>query len=257
MSTATTDFVYNPLSSPAANPCRARGATTRRGHNPELGFYALSRHADVLAAHKDPITFISSKGVTLEGGEAGQELLITKDPPEHEWHRKVVSRVFTPRRVNDLEGFMRASCAELLDRFRDDPGFDVVEQFSIQLPLAVIGELLGIPEEKRQEVHVLADRLFTRGDDVIVSDDAANAMLELGLLLYGVVVERRRDLGDDVISLLISSEVTDDDGRSFLLTDEQLASRILELAFAGHETVARLIAKRESVGSWSSPFAET
>jgi cytochrome P450 len=254
MNTATTDFVYNPFEFATQHnpyPVYARMRDDAPVyHNPDLGFYALSRHADVLAAHKDPKTFISSQGVTLEGGEKGQELLITKDPPEHEWHRKVVSRVFTPRRVSDLEPFMREYCGVLLDRFRDDPGFDVVEQFSIQLPLEVIGELLGIPSDKRQEVHHLADRLFTRGDEVMVSDDAATAMLELGLLLYDVVVERRKDLGDDVISLLIRSEVTDDDGREFFLTDEQLASRILELAFAGHETVARLIANGVVALAW-------
>jgi cytochrome P450 len=219
-------------------------------HNPELGFYALSRYADVLAAHKDPTTFISSMGVTLEGGEEGQELLITKDPPEHGWHRKVVSRVFTPRRVNDLEPFMREYCAELLDRFRGEPGFDVVENFSIQLPLAVIGELLGIPEDRRQEVHHLADRLFTRDDTGTVSEDAANAMMELALLLHGVVVERRKNVSDDVISLLIRSEVVDDDGNESYLSDEQLSYRILELAFAGHETVARLIANGVVALAW-------
>src|SRR5262249_3947395 len=235
MSTATTDFVYNPFEfATQHNPYpvyRRMRDDAPVYHNPDLDFYALSRHADVLAAHKDPNRFISSQGVTLEGGEKGQELLITKDQPDHDWHRKVVSRVFTPRRVNDLETFMRAYCGQLLDRFCDDPGFDVVESFSIQLPLEVIGELLGIPADKRQHVHVLADRLFVRGDDGTVSDDAATAMLELGLLLYDVVVDRRQDLGDDVISLLIRSEVVDDDGHAFLLTDEQLASRILELAF--------------------------
>src|SRR5262245_56367310 len=172
MSTATTDFVYNPFEFITQhNPYpvyRRMRDDAPVYHNSELDFYALSRHADVLAAHKDPTRFISSQGVTLEGGEKGQELLITKDPPDHEWHRKVVSRVFTPRRVNDLEPFMREYCGRLLDRFRDDPGFDVVEQFSIQLPLEVIGELLGITSEKRQEGQVLADRMLVRGVDVEV-----------------------------------------------------------------------------------------
>jgi cytochrome P450 len=219
-------------------------------HNSDFDFYALSRYADVLAAHKDPATFISSEGVTLEGGEKGQELLITKDPPEHDWHRRVVSRVFTPRRVNGLEPFMREYSAELLDRFVGEPGFDVVENFSIQLPLAVIGELLGVPEDRRQEVHHLADRLFTRDDTGTVSEDAASAMLELALLLHGVVVERRKNLSDDVISLLIRSEVVDDDGNESYLTDDQLAYRILELAFAGHETVARLVANGVVALAW-------
>lgn len=219
-------------------------------HNPDLDFWALSRYADVLAAHKDPVTFVSSHGVTLEGNEAGQDLLITKDPPLHDWHRRVVSRVFTPRRVNGLEPYMREFCASLLDPYVGEPGFDVVEQFSIQLPLAVIGELLGIPESQRQEVHHLADRMFVREDTVTVSEDAANAQVELGALLYGIVVERRAELRDDVISLLIASEVTDDDGNGWYLTDEELATRVLELAFAGHETVARLIANGVVALAW-------
>ncbi len=219
-------------------------------YNPDLDFWALSRYADVLAAHKDPVTFYSSHGVTLEGGEEGQDVLITKDPPLHDWHRKVVSRVFTPRRVNGLEPFMRAECARLLDPFVGTPGFDVVEQFSIQLPLAVIGELLDIPESVRQDVHLLADRLFTRDDTGGIPADAAKAQVELGTLLYGIVVDRRSHLGDDVISLLISSEVTDDDGNGWYLTDEELATRVLELAFAGHETVARLVANGVVALAW-------
>ena len=219
-------------------------------YNPDLDFWALSRYADVLTAHKDPETFVSSHGVTLEGNEAGQDLLITKDPPLHDWHRKVVSRVFTPRRVNGLEPYMRDFCAQLLDPYVGEPGFDVVEQFSIQLPLAVIGELLGIPESQRQEVHHLADRMFTREDTATVSEEAANAQVELGMLLYGIVVERRQHLQDDVISLLIASEITDDDGTGWYLTDEELATRVLELAFAGHETVARLIANGVVALAW-------
>lgn len=218
--------------------------------NDDVGFYALSRYADVLAAHKDPVTFVSSKGVTIEGGEMGQDFLILKDPPEHEWHRRVVSRVFTPRRVGGLEPFMRAECARLLDPHVGGPGFDVVEQFSTQLPLTVIGELLGIPESQRQEVHHLADRLFTRDESGEVGPDAQAAQAELGLLLYQLVVERRANPGDDVISLLIQAEVEDAAGDVTRLTDEQLTFRTLELAFAGHETVARLVANGIVALAW-------
>jgi cytochrome P450 len=250
----TVDIVYNPFAFetqhnpyPVYRRLRDEAPVYR---NEPLGFYALSRYDDVLAAHKDPATFISSRGITLEGGEEGQDLLITKDPPLHDWHRRIVSRVFTPRRVNGLEPFMRSYCAELLDPFVGEPAFDVVEHFSIQLPLAVIGELLGIPPSLRPEVHHLADRLFTRDDSGTVSADAAAAQMELATLLYGLIVERRRNLGDDVISLLISSEVTDDAGNSWYLADEELATRVLELAFAGHETVARLIANGVVALAW-------
>jgi cytochrome P450 len=218
--------------------------------NEELGFYALTRYADVLAGHLDATTFISSMGVTLEGGEMGQPLLITMDPPEHEWHRKLVSRVFTPRRIGGLEPFVRQIAADLLDPFVGTSGFDAVEDFSIQLPLAVIGELLGIPPELRQEVHHLADRLFTRDDSGTVSPEAAHASAELAALLYGVVVERRANPGDDIVSMMIATPVVDEDGNGRHLSDEELAFRFLEMAFAGHETVARLIANGIVALTW-------
>jgi cytochrome P450 len=218
--------------------------------HPELGFYALTRYEDVINGHLDPATFISSRGVTLEGGEMGQSLLITMDPPVHEWHRKVVSRVFTPRRIGGLEPAIRAIAADLLDRFRGADRFDAVEDFSIQLPLAVIGELLGIPAEMRQEVHELADRLFARDDSGTVSPEATQAMLDLAALLHGLVVERRKNPGDDVVSLMITSPVVDDAGNESFPTDEDLATRFLELAFAGHETVARLIANGLVALNW-------
>jgi cytochrome P450 len=218
--------------------------------HPELGFYALTRYADVLNGHLDPATFISSNGVTLEGGEMGQSLLITKDPPEHEWHRKVVSRVFTPRRIGGLEPFVREIAGGLLDPFRESGRFDAVEDFSIQLPLGVIGELLGIPPDMRQEVHVLADRLFTRDDTGTVTADAAQAMFDLAMLFHGLVVERRLHPGDDVVSLMITSEIVDDQGNGTFLSDEDLATRFLEMAFAGHETVARLIANGLVALTW-------
>ncbi len=220
-------------------------------YNPDLDFWALSRYADVLAAHKDPATFVNSHGVTLEGNEAGPG-------PAH--HQGPAAPRLAPQGgepgVHPASGqrpravHAGLQCARLLDPYVGEPGFDVVEQFSIQLPLAVIGELLGIPESLRQEVHHLADRMFTREDTATVSDDAANAQIELGMLLYGIVVDRRQDLRDDVISLLIASEVTDDDGNGWHLTDEELATRVLELAFAGHETVARLVANGVVALAW-------
>ena len=107
-----------------------------------------SRHADVAAAHNDPSLFVSSGGVTIEGYEKDSPFLIVKDPPEHTWHRKIVGRVFTPRRIADLEPFIRQPLRRAPRRVpRCAPEFDVVTDFSVQLPLDVISELLGIPEE--------------------------------------------------------------------------------------------------------------
>ena len=211
--------------------------------NEELGFWALSRHADVAAAHNDPSLFVSSGGVTIEGYEKDSPFLIVKDPPEHTWHRKIVGRVFTPRRIADLEPFIRNRCADLLDGFRDEPEFDVVTDFSVQLPLDVISELLGIPEEYRATIHEMSNRVASREnmDDPEVADAVVRANIELMELYLGLVRERRANPRDDVISLLMSTEVTDDDGGTRRLGDEEIAFRFLEMGFAGHETVAKLI----------------
>src|SRR5437016_5791674 len=134
-------------------------------HNEEIGFWALSRYDDVLAAHLDTDTFSSAHGVTIEGIEmlrGNSGMIITKDPPLHTLHRRIVWRVFTPRRIADLEPFIRELAAELLDRQVDADGFDVVEEFSTLLPLHVIGELLGLPPEFRERLHPPAHRIIDR-----------------------------------------------------------------------------------------------
>jgi cytochrome P450 len=209
--------------------------------NEELGFWALSRHADVVAAHNDPTTFVSSGGVTIEGKEKGSPLLLLMDQPEHTWHRKIVSRVFTPRRVGDLEPFIRARAAELLDKFRDAAEFDAVTDFSVQLPLDVISELVGIPEELRATVHELSDKVLARSGDGEISDEVVAATIDLVVLFLDLVKDRRAHPRDDVITLLIQTEVTDDDGITRRLSDDEVAVRFQELALAGHETVAKLI----------------
>ena len=211
--------------------------------NDELGFWALSRHEDVAAAHNDPATYVSSGGVTIEGYEKDSPFLIVQDPPSHTWHRKIVGRVFTPRRIADLEPFIRSRCATLLDQFRAADEFDIVTDFSVQLPLSVISELLGIPEEYRGAVHRLSNQVLSREnlDDPVQAEAVMNASLELMQLYLGLVQERRKHLRDDVISLLIETEVTDEEGGTRRLGDEEIAYRFLELGAAGHETVAKLI----------------
>ena len=117
--------------------------------NEKLDFWLLSRHADVMAAHNDFARYSSTAGPTIEKMPPEQTgpLLIAKDPPEHRWHRKVIGKVFTPRRINALEPYIRERCRELLDPFVGEPEFDVAEQFALQFPLNVISELLNIPHE--------------------------------------------------------------------------------------------------------------
>jgi cytochrome P450 len=217
--------------------------------NEELGVYALSRYDDVMRAHLDPATFSSAHGVTIEGHDAGAPFLITHDQPSHTWHRKIVSRVFTPRRIGGLEPFIRARAGELLEAGLVDGRIDVVEDFSFRLPLDVIGELIGLPAEHREAIHHHSDALAEAMGRFDLETVASASEAMRGVLL-DLVVARRRDPGDDVISLLIRSPVVDDEGDERLLDDQELSFRFVELAFAGHETVAKLIANAVVALAW-------
>ncbi|MFV2178548.1 cytochrome P450 [Actinomadura sp. LOL_016] len=219
-------------------------------HNEEVGFWALSRYEDVIAAHLDTDVFSSAHGVTIEGADRGAPFLITKDPPEHTMHRKIVARMFTPRRIARLEPFIRATAAGLLDRVRGADRFDLVQDFSFRLPLDVISELIGIPVSERERIHELSDRVAVRTEDMSTPDDVYQASAELWGLLAELVKDRRRNPGDDVITLLMNTEVEDEEGGRRSLSDGELASRFLELAFAGHETVAKLIPNGAIALSW-------
>ena len=222
-------------------------------HNPEIGFYALSRFDDVLQAHVDPATFVSSHGVTIEGYDQGQDLLITSDQPRHGWHRKLVSRVFTPRAISDLEPKVRQIAAEVLDGARDRGEIDIVAEFSTHLPMMVIAEMLGLPVEARTDLRHLSDRILdrTEADELgNTTDDTQNAMIEVMTMLTEIVHTKANNLGDDIASMLLNARVTDDDGNEIALTHEQVAYRLLELTIAGHETTAKLIANGVVALQW-------
>jgi cytochrome P450 len=209
-------------------------------HCAPLNFWALSRFADVLEAHRDFKTFSSAGGVTIEGYDAMVPLLIVKDPPEHKWHKALITRVFTPNRMGALEPFIRNLVTSLLDQAAQKPEFDFVEEFALQVPLQVISELIGIPVEYRQEIHRLTNKLLNR-DDASGLMELAGTMEASNAIYMELVQDRRLNPRNDPITHLIESEVKDDDGGVQRLTDEELAMRFGEMAAAGHETVAKTI----------------
>lgn len=205
-----------------------------------LNFYAVSRYADVLEAHRDFKTFSSAGGVTIEGLDAMVPLLIVKDPPEHLWHKALITKVFTPNRMGSLEPFIRNLVISLLDKAALKEEFDFVQEFALQVPLQVISELIGIPEEFRQEIHRLTTKLLYREDGAGLAE-LASTMAASHEIYLGLVRERRACPRNDPITYLIESEVKDDQGVVRQLTDDEMAFRFAELAAAGHETVAKAI----------------
>jgi cytochrome P450 len=126
-------------------------------YNDRYDFYALSRFVDVEKGLADHGTFSSARGVILEMIKADlafpQGVFICEDPPVHSAHRGLLSRVFTPKRMNALEPQIRALCAEVLDPLVGNEGFDFIADLGALMPMRVIGMLLGIPEPDQRAVQ--------------------------------------------------------------------------------------------------------
>jgi len=214
-------------------------------HNDRFDFFALSRHEDVEAAHRDPGTFSSSHGTVLElmgPDPAPTRMMIFLDPPDHTVLRSLVSRAFTPRRIGQIEERIRVICADLLDPHLGERRLDYVADFAAPLPSAVISSLIGVPDEDREEVRAHIDEIFHIEPGIgMFNDTSFNAMLWLYAYYTDLLARRRRDPADDMISALCEVDVAADDGERRRLTDDEILDFTQLLVTAGTETVARLL----------------
>ena len=218
-------------------------------YSEKYDFYAISRHADVTAAYKNFETFSSSRGVDLSTIKHGfmnrnlpvPKLLIMIDPPDHNRLRVLVSRVFTPRAIASMEPVVRDIITRFLDE-ADPKKFDVVEDWSAKFPVEIICSMLGVPEENRQQVKKWLDRSLTRkAGEIGVSEDGIEAGIEGGMFYYDLIVKKRENPGDDMISRLIEAEITREDGTTTSLDDVEIAGFVSLLGGAGAETVTKLV----------------
>ena len=213
--------------------------------NDRHGFYALSRYADIEAAHRDPATYSAAHGTVLEimtERPMPSAMMIFLDPPDHTRLRSLVNRAFTPRRVAHLEHRIRQLCRTYLDRWQDGEPFDFVQEFGAPLPAMVIATLLGVPEADQPRVRELIDTTFHLDPEKgMVNDVSLTARIELHHYLEDLVSRRRADPQDDMISDLMAAELTDHDGIVRQLTPGEAATFADLLVSAGTETVARLL----------------
>lgn len=208
--------------------------------NEELNCWAISRYDDVLKAHRDAKTFSSAGGVSIEGHEKVLPLLLVTDAPAHAWHKALVTKVFTPQRMAELGPFILDKVSHLLDKYADGEEFDFVNDFALHVPLDVISELIGIPQEYRHEIHHLTNVQLDRSGKYSAEEMQA-AFARNNEIYMSLVQERRERPREDPITYLIQAEVKDEDGNMRQMSDYELMFRFGEMATAGHETVAKAI----------------
>jgi cytochrome P450 len=212
--------------------------------NDKYDFWALSRYADVHAAHVDPQTFLSGQGTVLElmGSDmSGTGQIIFMDPPQHNKLRALVSKAFTRSRVGQLETKIRELSKQLLDPHVGAESFDYLTDFGAQLPSLVISDLLGVSEGDRPQVLELINTVFHIEPGVgMINDVSFGAQIELNTYLTEQLQERRRAPKDDLLTALTEAELTDE-GVVRRLSDKEAADFANLLVSAGTETVARLL----------------
>jgi cytochrome P450 len=210
--------------------------------NEELGFYAVSRFADVSAVLQDFRTYSSAKGDILEIIKADLEIpsgmLIFEDPPMHPVHRKMLSRLFTPKAVAALEPKIRDFCARSLDPLVGRDGFDVINDLGAQIPMRAIGMLLGIPESEQESVRDTVDAALRTSD----GEPMTQEQLLLDSEAFGHYIDwRAENLSDDIMSQLLTAEFEDETGTVRRLTRDEVVVYVNVVAGAGNETTGRLI----------------
>lgn len=214
-------------------------------YNPSMDFYALFRFEDVWQATLDWKTHSSSLGPSLENrGQFPGELfsIIGMDPPAHTPLRNLVSRGFTPKRIAALETDVRRLAVHYLEPLRGEPRFDVQQEFSVKLPMDVISVLLGIPEADRDWYRHTVDRGLERDPDTgRPSAENIGRLGESRAYVLELLAERRKQPGQDLISVLAATDYTEPGGRTRRLSDDEVAAFTTLLAAAGAETTAKLI----------------
>lgn len=216
-------------------------------YNAKWDFWALSRFDDVAPATKDHETYSSAKGATLDMVKAPEQsipvpkVIISMDPPEHNRMRKLVSSVFTPRAVAELEGMVREKIDSLVERLDPEAGFDAVADFSAIFPNQVITTMLGVPEQDREQIRHWLDLLLERKPGQIhITEEGYQASVATGMYYYDLVQKRRAAPQDDMISRLIETEI-ERDGKIEKLSDVDITGFATMLGGAGAETVTKLI----------------
>lgn len=212
-------------------------------YNEKHDFYALSRYDDVARGLPDWETYRSGRGTTADilfsGIEVPPGILLFEDPPLHDLHRRLLSKVFTPRRMLAVEELVRDFCSRALDPRRESDGFDFVADLGAIMPMRTIGYLLGIPEDGQQQIRDLNDKSITVAEG---STDVSPKVFEEAIAMFAEYIEwRSTHPSDDLMTELLNAEVDEPDGTRRSLERTEVLAYTAMIAGAGNETTARLI----------------
>jgi cholest-4-en-3-one 26-monooxygenase len=210
------------------------------------GFWAVTKYSDVVSISKDPKTFSSARGGTNiwdlppEDLSVIQMLMVNMDPPEHGKFRRLVSRGFTPRMTSRLEPFVRDAAVRSIEAAARRGECDFVRNVAAELPLIVIAELMGVPQDDRHKMFDWSNRLIGFDDPEFQTslEDGKIAAQEMWFYANELAERRKAEAadGEDLVSVLVKGEVEGE-----FLTEMEFDAFFLMLAVAGNETTRNAI----------------
>jgi len=216
-------------------------------HGPQGGasaFWAVTGYDEVVAINRDNAAFSSAERLVFmwdpdeESLEQQRLLMLNMDPPLHTRYRRLINKGFTPRMVGELESTMKKRTTEIVDRIADRGECDFVVDVASELPLQVIADLMGVPQEDRHRLFDWSNRMIGAEDPEygVTEEMAQHASMELYAYAAQLADQKRADPKDDLISVLTRSEV---DGEQ--LSGLEIDLFFLLLSVAGNETTRNLI----------------
>jgi len=208
-------------------------------------FHAVTTYDEVVEISRKPKQFCSGRGAVAIPDMPAEALeffgsFINMDDPRHARQRGIVSRAFTPRRLESVLESVQTICDEVIDGFCERGEVDLVEAMSAPFPLLVICDMMGIPRSEFQTVLDATNVILGGGDPEFVGEDIMGALFGAGITLTGLLNEvaedRRKNPKDDLTTALISTELDEE-----TMTAEELGAFFILLAVAGNDTTRTAI----------------
>ena len=201
-----------------------------------------TKHRHAVRLHRDAESFTAGDGPLIQPADlfASYPTIITLDPPEQSKHRKLISSAFTPRAIAKLEDGIRARASRMIDDLLARGSGDWIDDVADALPMTVIGDIIGIPEQDRPRIFDGFDRILKAQS----TGDQLDADVFATIFGYAMelTAEKRRNPADDIWSTIASGVITGDDGEQFSLAANELEFFFFVLAFAGSDTTKNALA---------------
>ncbi|HEY7053733.1 MAG TPA: cytochrome P450 [Mycobacterium sp.] len=209
-------------------------------------FWMTTKHRHSQRIHRDVESFTAVDGPLIQpvGAVGSYPTIINTDPPEHTKRRRVIASAFTPRAVRKLEDGIRVRAASLIDRLLSAGAGDWIGDVADVLPMTVIGDIIGMPEEDRPRIFDTFDRILKANSGQSQLSEKEQLDLWPTIFTYAseLTAEKRRNPADDIWSTLASAVITDESGEELSMPTHELEVFFFVLAFAGSDTTKNALA---------------